>query len=679
MNCRIIITLLSFCIFYGVNAQQSDYAYTAIDFTKVKLTDSFWLPRIQTNRLVTIPASFERCESTGRIKNFVMAAEKKGKFCTTFPFDDTDIYKTIEAASFSLANYSDKRLEAYVDSLIVLIEKAQESDGYLYTARTINPAQPHSWAGLQRWEKERELSHELYNAGHLYEAAVAHYLATKKTSLLNIAIKNANLVCSVFGEGKMIVAPGHQIVEMGLIKLFRVTNQIKYLETARFFIESRGKYTYDVKSKDPWKNGAYWQDHLPVIQQKEAVGHAVRAGYLYAAMADIAALCNDTAISKAIDAIWNNVVEKKIYVQGGLGAIASGERFGDNYELPNASAYNETCAAIAGVYWNQRMFLLHGQSKYIDVLEKILYNGLIAGVGLDGKSFFYTNAMQVKNYHTINGTANGFTDGKVEVTRSGWFDCSCCPTNITRFLPSLAGYLYAQKNESIYANLFANSVAFFNIAGKSLQIQQQNNYPWQGNLLFTMQTKNPLWFKLHIRIPGWAVQQAIPSQLYQFQQKDSTAIVCKVNGKMVTINVENGYAIIERKWMNNDTVELVLPMPVHTISCNNLVRDNIGKVALQRGPLVYCAEWVDNNGKTSNIILPSSTSFSTAFEKNVLNGIQTIQAIVPVINISDKGDAINTKQQIFKAIPYYAWANRGKGEMMIWFPQTIKNIDIISK
>ncbi|RYF97299.1 MAG: glycoside hydrolase family 127 protein, partial [Chitinophagaceae bacterium] len=442
-KCCIVIAVMMTATAF---AQQKDYAVQAVDFTKVKLNDKFWLPRIETNRLVTIPASFERCESTGRVKNFVMAAEKSGKFCTRYPFDDTDIYKTIEGASFSLALYPDAKLEKYIDSLVTLIAKAQEPDGYLYTARTIDPVNVGPWVGLQRWEKERELSHELYNAGHLYEAAAAHFLATKKRNLLDIALKNADLVCSVFGPGKRLVAPGHQIVEMGLVKLYRLTGKKEYLSTAKFFIEARGHYTgYDNKSNDPWKNGAYWQDDKRVVLQQEAVGHAVRAGYLYAAVADVAALTGDDSLLNAIDKIWENVVDKKMYVQGGVGAIGSGERYGADYELPNETAYNETCAAISNVYWNQRMFLLHGHAKYIDVLERILYNGLISGIGLDGKSFFYTNAMQIKN---------GLSHQDMEAARSGWFECSCCPTNLTRLIPSVPGYVYGQKDDNVYVNLF---------------------------------------------------------------------------------------------------------------------------------------------------------------------------------------------------------------------------------
>ncbi len=662
--------LLSLLILSGVVlAQPKDYPVQAVDFTKVKLNDKFWLPRIETNRTVTIPASFERCENTGRVKNFVMAAEKKGKFCTVFPFDDTDIYKTIEGASFSLAVHPDPKLEGYVDSLITLVAKAQEPDGYLYTARTIDPANPHAWAGMLRWEKERELSHELYNAGHLYEAAAAHFLATKKRNLLDIALKNADLVCSVFGPGKMHVAPGHEIVEMGLVKLYRLTGKQEYLSTAKFFVDERGHYTgYDKKNTDPWKNGAYWQDDKRVVDQDEAVGHAVRAGYLYAAVADVAALTGDDSLLKAIDKIWTNVVEKKLYVQGGAGAIGSGERYGANYELPNATAYNETCAAISNVYWNHRMFLLHGDSKYIDVLEKILYNGLISGIGLDGKSFFYTNAMQIKT---------GLAHKDMEPARSGWFECSCCPTNLTRLIPSVPGYMYAQKDDNLFVNLFISGSADVTMGKKQINIIQQNNYPWDGALSFTVNPSSSLPFNLLVRIPGWVQNIAMPSTLYKFENNSAATATIKVNGQPFTYNIQNGYAVINRTWKKNDKVEVLLPMEVRTVTSNENVKDDIGKVAIQRGPLMYCAEWADNNGKTSNFILPAGTVFNNEFNANLLNGVMVLKAEVPAVVI--EGNNISTKKQSFTAIPYYSWANRGKGEMNVWFPRDVKDVEILTK
>jgi uncharacterized protein len=658
-------------ISFSAAAQKRDYAITGVPFTSVKLTDNFWLPRIKTNHEVTIPASFERCESTGRIRNFEMAAMKQGKFCTIYPFDDTDIYKTIEGASFSLSLNPDKKLEIYIDSLIDKIANAQEPDGYLYTARTINPLEPHKWAGRERWEKERELSHELYNSGHLYEAAVAHYQATGKRNLLSIALKNADLVCSVFGPDKKHVAPGHEVVEMGLVKLYRLTGKKEYLQTAKYFIEERGHFNgYDSTSKDPFKNGAYWQDHKPLVEQDEAIGHAVRAGYLYAAVADVAALTGDQRFLSAIDKIWNNVVEKKIYLQGGVGAVGDGERFGNNYELPNSTAYNETCAAIANVYWNFRMFQLHGDAKYMDILEKSLYNALLSGVGMDGKSFFYTNAMEIKK---------SFLHSDMEAERSGWFPCSCCPTNVTRLIPSVPGYMYGATDDAIYVNLFAASTADIPLKGKDIRIVQENNYPWDGGLTFRIDPKNPAMFKLMIRIPGWAQNKAMPSDLYSFQTPSQNPIPIIVNGKATAYTIENGYAVVSRTWKKGDVAKMTLPMEVKRVVSNSKVENNVGKVALQRGPLVYCAEWPDNFGQTSNLVLPASASFVTAYRDDLLSGVTVLKGHAIAISVDEGKNSVSTTSQPFTAIPYYAWAHRGKGEMIIWIPEKISGIEILSK
>ena len=658
-----ILIMVSSLLATSVYAQ--DYKVVPVPFTKVKLTDKFWLPRIKTNHEVTIPTSFERCESTGRVKNFEMAAAKSGAFCTVFPFDDTDIYKTIEGASFSMSLYPDPKMDAYIDGLITKVAAAQEPDGYLYTARTIDPAHPHKWSGMQRWERERELSHELYNSGHLFEAAAAHYQATGKKNLLDIALKNADLVCATFGHDKQHVAPGHEVVEMGLVKLYRITGKKEYLETAKYFIEERGHYAgYDPKSKDPWKNGAYWQDHTPVVEQDEAVGHAVRAGYLYAAVADVAALTGDEAFVNAIDKIWDNVAGKKLYVQGGIGAIGDGERFGANYELPNSTAYNETCAAIANVYWNQRMFQLHGDAKYVDVLERSLYNGLISGVGMDGKSFFYTNAMEIRN---------NFKHHDQERTRSGWFPCSCCPTNVTRLVPSIPGYMYATKDDMVYVNLFANSTATVN----NIELVQENNYPWDGNLAFKVNSKST--FRMAIRIPGWARGEVLSSDLYSFENKNVNKVPITVNGKAIEYTMDKGYAVISRTWKKGDVVNVSLPMDVQKITSNPKVENNIGRVALERGPLVYCAEWPDNNGLVSNILLSPDATFQAEFKPELLNGVTTLKSTAEAITIDPNTNAVSSKTQPLVLIPYYSWAHRGEGEMMVWLPQHISSIDIISK
>jgi hypothetical protein len=637
------------CLLYGgaIEAQTKDYPIQPVAFTQVRLTDAFWSPRIELNRTVTIPASFARCESTGRVSNFVMAAARKGRFCTKFPFDDTDIYKTIEGASYSLAVHPDPVLSAYVDALIDTVARAQEPDGYLYTARTIDSLHPHPWSGPDRWVKEHELSHELYNSGHMFEAASAHYLATGQRNFLDVALKNADLLVRTFGPGKRGVAPGHEIVEMGLVRLYRITGKKEYLDLAKFFIDQRGHRTYDTKSTDEWKNGEYWQDDKPVTDQEEAEGHAVRAMYLYSGMADVAALTGDKEYIEAIDRIWNNMVGKKIYVQGGIGAVGSGERFGADYELPNATAYNETCAAIGDVFWNQRMFLLHGDAKYIDLLEKVLYNGLLSGVGLDGKSFFYTNAMQV---------TDGFNHPDLERERSGWFECSCCPTNMLRLLPSLPGYIYAQKGHDLYINLFIPDTAKLMIDGKALTVVQENDYPWKGALSFTLLPEVSRSMGLRIRVPGWARGEAIPDGLYTFERhKEAGAAagkpVIRVNGVATAYTMENGYAVLNRVWKKGDKVTMALPMPVQEVQASAKVPEDAGKVAVQRGPMIYCTEWKDNGGKVSNLVLPEKDNLATKYRPDLLGGVMTLNGAGMTL------------------IPYYAWANRGKGEMTVWIKE----------
>jgi uncharacterized protein len=666
---RTILFILLLMQAINLPAQQKDYPISAVNFSTVRLMDNFWLPRIRTNHTVTIPASFERCETTGRVRNFEMAAARSGKFCTTYPFDDTDIYKTIEGASYSLRLFPDKKLDSYIDSLIIKVSRAQEPDGYLFTARTIDPKNPPAWVGLQRWEKERELSHELYNAGHLYEAAVAHYQSTGKRSLLDIAIRNADLVCSVFGPGKMLVAPGHEVVEMGLVKMYQVTGKPEYLQTAKFFIDARGQYKgYDPKSKDGWKNGSYWQDHKPVIEQKEAVGHAVRAGYLYSGMADVAAITGDKQYLAAIDSIWHNVAGKKLYVQGSIGAAGDGERFGENYELPNSTAYNETCAAIANVYWNHRMFLLHGDAKYIDVLERSLYNGLLSGIGLDGKSFFYSNAMQVSNHHSHKD---------LERKRSGWFECSCCPTNLTRLLPSIPGYVYAQKNDSIYINLFVSSSVALNVRNKQVDVAQQTNYPWDGAMKFTVSPKSPMAMAVLVRMPGWVHHRPVPSDLYTVAGDSAIKLIILVNGREVDYSIEKGYAVIKRQWKKGDVIEMTLPMDVKRVSAHPNIVETRGRIALQRGPLVYCVEGIDNNGKTFNVIAPENASFVAEHVPSLLNGVTVLKSELPTIWVDGSGQNITTQKKTVTAIPYYAWANRGESEMIIWLPQRVTDVELL--
>ncbi len=654
--------ILANSVCYGQSSGPArDYPIQPVGFTQVRLTDAFWSPRIEKNRTVTIPASFARCESTGRVSNFVMAAHRQGKFCTKFPFDDTDIYKTIEGASYSLAVHPDPELSAYVDRLIDTVARAQEPDGYLYTARTIDSLHPHPWSGMDRWIEEHNMSHELYNSGHLFEAASAHYLATGQRNLLDVALKNADLLVRTFGPGRLWVAHGHEIVEMGLVRLYRITGKREYLDLAKFFIEARGHRQYDTASSNEFKNGQYWQDDKPVVDQDEAEGHAVRAMYLYSGMADVAALTGDKAFVDAIDRIWDDMSAKKVYVQGSIGAVPDGERFGKDYELPNITAYNETCAAIGEVFWNERMFLLHGDSRYIDLLEKVLYNGMLSGVGLDGKSFFYTNAMQV---------IDGVTHPALEAQRSGWFECSCCPTNMLRLLPSLPGYVYAQKGRELFINLFVSDSARLTLDGHVLQVVQKNNYPWDGRMSFTILPEEELSFALKLRIPGWARGEAIPGGLYHYEGGGASAgspgaasaglpagasaftpVVVRVNGVEVSYRMDKGYAVVDRPWKKGDKVTMELPMRIQRVVASGKLPEDSGKVAIQRGPLIYCAEGVDNSGKLSALTLPKSQRLTAAFHPQVLDGVEMLEGRV-------------------KLIPYYAWANRGKSEMTVWINES---------
>lgn len=638
----ILFLLLFFSCTEKVRQKQdtADYAISGIPFNEVKINDKFWLPRIEINRTVTIPSSFKKCEETGRIENFVKAAKKEGKFGTDFPFDDTDIYKIIEGASYSMAVHPDPKLDYYVDSLITIIGNAQESDGYLYTARTIDPEHPHPWSGKERWVNESQMSHELYNSGHLFEAAAAHYQATGKWNFLDIALKNADLLTQVFGPGKRNDAPGHEIVEMGLVKLYRITGEKKYLVLAKFFIDCRGK------KPDPQRT--YFQDDKPVIDQTVAEGHAVRAGYLYSGVADVAALTGDTAYLKAIDKIWNNMVSKKYYITGGVGARHQGEAFGDDYELPNLTAYNETCAAIANVYWNYRMFLLHGDAKYFDVVERTLYNGLISGVSLDGKTFFYPNPLECDLQYKFN---SGET-----LTRQPWFDCSCCPTNLCRFMPSVPGYIYAGSPRKIFVNLFIQSSSEINMAGTPVTISQETNYPWDGNIHIRVSPGKESVFSVCLRIPGWAENRPVPSDLYSFENAGQTPVNIKINGEQVKIKEENGYAVLSRTWEKGDEIEYTLPMDIHRVKANEKVKDDQNKVALERGPIVYCVEGADNP-EIDQLSISGNMLFSSSFEPELLGGVE-------VINGKD-----NTSGEQFRAIPYFAWDNRGKNKMKVWLPE----------
>lgn len=646
---QLAAALIFFCAAANAAPPARDYPVKPVPFTAVHLNDVFWAPRIETNRVVTIPFAFEQCEKSGRMDNFVRAAaalrgELTDKKIPPYPFDDTDPYKVLEGASYALAVQPDPKLRAYLDDLIDKIGKAQEPDGYLYTARTINPDHPHAWSGKERWLRDPDESHELYNAGHLFEAAAAHYQATGERNLLDIAIKEANLLCNTFGpETNKLnhVWPGHEIVEMGLAKLYRVTGDERYLDLAKFFLDVRGPGGDD-----------YHQSRVKPINQTEAIGHAVRAGYLYSGMADVAALTGDERYLHAIDAIWGNAVGKKLYLTGGIGARGAGEAFGANYELPNLSAYCETCAAVANDFWNLRLFLLHADAKYVDVMERTLYNGLLSGVSLDGKSFFYPNPLESDGQHR----------------RSPWFGVACCPGNMTRFLASVPGYVYAQQGDTLYVNLFAGGAADIKLDdGRSLKITQETRYPWDGDVKMTVTPDRPGKFTINVRIPGWARNEAVPGDLYKFLDEVKTPPTLKVNGRKVALKLEKGYASLNRSWKSGDVIELNLPMPVRRVLANEHVAEDAGKVALQRGPLVYCVEWPDvKDGHVVNLLLPDSGPLAAEFRPDLLNGVEVLRGSAASLRYADARKSLARDDVPLTAIPYFAWANRGRGEMAVW-------------
>lgn len=653
---RLAMFLLSLAALARATAADAtaDYPIRPVPFTAVRVTDAFWAPRLETNRRVTIPYDFAKCEETGRIDNFAKAGGlMPGKFRGIF-YDDSDVFKVIEGASYSLALHPDPQLDKYLDGLIAKIAAAQEGDGYLYTARTIDPAHAPAGSGPQRWSNLK-FSHELYNVGHLYEAAVAHHLATGKRTLLDVATKNADLIVATFAPGKLRAVPGHQEIEIGLCKLYRVTGERKYLDQAKFFLDERGR------ADGHELYGAYAQDHVPVVEQTEAVGHAVRAAYMYSGMADVAALSGDPSYIAAIDRLWDDVTRRKLYLTGGLGARREGEAFGAAYELPNREAYAETCAAIAGALWNQRMFLLHGEAKYVDVLERMIYNGFLAGVGLSGDRFFYPNPLECDGRMKFN---HG------DLARQPWFDCACCPVNDARFLPSIVGCIYAvgERQERLYVNLYVGSRAEIELAAGPVTIEQTTDYPWRGDVKVTLSMQQKQHFSLCLRIPGWAQGRPVPSDLYGYAPlAPPPQFVIRVNGDAVPPVLERGYATLTRIWKSGDTIELELPMPVRVVSAHDQVAANHQRVAFERGPLVYCAEGVDHSGSALDLVVAPVPSLEVERRGELLGGVSVLRGRAQRVSRAADG-AIATSPVELTLVPYYAWCHRGPTEMAVWLP-----------
>ncbi|MBN2560801.1 MAG: glycoside hydrolase family 127 protein [Phycisphaerae bacterium] len=648
---QIAVCVLMSCRIGAAN----DYPIRPVPFTDVEIVAGFWGPRLETNRITTVWSNFRKCEETGRLSNFAKAGGRvAGGFEGIF-FNDSDVFKVIEGASYTLAQHHDPKLDSYLDALIADIAAAQEDNGYLYTARTVNdPA--YDYPGKQgRWT-DLAHGHELYNVGHLYEGAVAHYQATGKRTLLAVALKNADLIHRVFGlgPGQRVDVPGHEEIEIGLVKLYRVTGEQRYLDLAKFFIDMRGR-----KDRRKQLYGEYCQDHLPVAEQAEAVGHAVRAGYLYSGVADVAALTGDDRYVTALDRIWENTVSKKLYLTGGIGARRSGEAFGDDYELPNRTAYNETCAAIANALWNHRMFLLHGDAKYIDVLERVMYNGFLVGVSLKGDTFFYPNPLACDGHYAFN-------HGHLE--RSAWFGCSCCPVNVVRFMPSIAGMVYAQRKQVGYVNLYIAGSGKLGLDGTTVRLTQRTDYPWNGDVKIVVEPQRPTDFELRLRIPGWARGRPVPSDLYRYLDGDGDAPTLRVNGEPVALTMESGFAVLRRGWSPGDAIDLHLPMPVRRVLCKEDVQANRGRVALERGPIVYCIEGADHDGHVLNVALPDNAAIRPEMRSDLLGGITVLRGNGQAVGSNENGRRVVRAIEL-TAIPYYAWCHRGANEMAVWLPR----------
>ncbi|MCX7866648.1 glycoside hydrolase family 127 protein [Limisphaera sp. VF-2] len=634
---------------------RADYPVQPVAFPQVELTGGLLAARQATNRLVTLPFALEQLETSGRLKNFDLAAEVMRRRAagetnfqirppTEFPFDDSDVYKAIEGASYCLTLHPDPALAERLEGMIRRIAAAQEPDGYLYTWRTMHPDQPaHQWIGRERWVKDPELSHELYNLGHLFEAGVAHYQATGSRSLLDVCLKSAELLWRDFGDGEPRIAPGHQVIEMGLAKLYRVTGDRRWLTLARFFLDCRGR-----------GGSTYSQDHEPVIRQTRAVGHAVRANYLYSGMADVAALGSEPAYWQAVTRIWDDVVGTKLHVTGGCGARASGEAYGDPYELPHR-CYNETCAAVAFLFWSHRMFLMTGEGRYMDAFERTLYNGALSGVSLSGNRFFYPNPLE--------------SDGTYG--RSPWFGCACCPPNIFRLLASLGGYFYAVRGDELFVNLYGAGRMQTTLAGTPLKLEQSTDYPWEGTVRIRLQPERETTFTLCLRIPGWVRGQPLPSDLYRYDDPTPAPWRVRVNGGVQSAPLEQGYVRLRRTWRPGDEVVLELPMVVRRLAGHPNIAATRGQVALERGPIVYAFEGLDNEGRVFDIVLPQTARIEARFRPDLLGGVTVLEirdAQRAVRSASGQRTSVPAR---LTAIPYATWANRELSPMTVWVAREV--------
>lgn len=634
-------------------AQQGLVKMTPVNFAQVQINDAFWSPRISTVSNVTIPVCINQTEVvTPRIRNFEKVARKQGEKHEGIYFDDSDVYKALEAIAYSLKNHPDPKLEAKADEWIDKIAAAQQPDGYLNTYYTLN--------GLdKRWTDMEK--HEDYCAGHLFEAAVAYYNTTGKRKLLDVATRFADHIDATFRQKNVHWVSGHEEIELALVKLYKTTGNVKYLDLADWYLQQRGHgYGKGAIWTNKHMGEKYCQDDVPVKDQREIEGHAVRAMYLYTGAADVGTAKNDPGYFKAMNAVWEDVVFRNMYLTGGIGSSGHNEGFTTDYDLPNSDAYCETCASVGMVIWNERMNMLTGDSKYVDVLEKSLYNGALDGLSLKGDHFFYGNPLASNNNYQ----------------RSEWFGTACCPSNIARLVESLGNYIYASAANDIWVNLFVGSNTTIQLKGGKVEVKQQTGYPWNGNVNLTLNPSSGGNFPLHIRIPGWAKNEAAPGTTYRYVNNSDSTITLTVNGKPAKFTMERGYAVIRNNWKKGDVVALNLPMPVRTVQATDSIKADRNKVALQRGPLIYCVEQLQSAGLGQTYLIPDNATFTTAFDQNTLNGIVAIKAKVSSLQPTADGKGVESKEAEMTAIPYFSWANRGQSRMDVWLPTKIEAVRV---
>lgn len=642
----IFLILQSGIIFAQQDVKQKEYPIKHNHFSAVKISDSFWSNRLCVNEQVTIPDVIDKCETSGRIQNFAVTAGLiPGKFIGGASWDDSDVFKTLEGAAHQYAATKNEKLLQRMDSIIALVAAAQEPDGYLVTAMQINKEKNLPWNIRSPRFSYMIWSHELYNFGHLYEGAVAHYRATGKRTFLDVAIKNADLLVQTFltGDSLNTSVDGHPELKIGLVKLWQITGKEEYLALAKRMMELRGNSSAHplMLSYDEGRNPHFFMDYLPIKQYDKAYGHAVRALYLYSSMTDLGVYLNDREYIDALDKVWNNMVTKKMYITGGVGSRHKGEAFGEDYELPNATAYCETCSSIANILWQDRMFCSQGDAKYINVLERILYNSFLAGLSLSGKEYNYVNPLESDGEYKYNKGANA---------RQPWFETSCCPTNISRFLPQLSSMIYAYNKNDIYVNLFVGSKTSIPLKKGNVKIEQKTSYPWQGDIVLSINPENKSHFAIHVRIPSWIGETPMPAgDIYRYADSNSKNYILSVNGKNVSCTQKKGYAIIEREWVKGDKISLNLMMNTRLVSSNSIIENYRNKAVVERGPIVYCIEQWDNSQMDSTE-LNIAKQFYYSYDASLLGGIGTL------------------KNENLFLIPYYSWGNRGANKMKVWIP-----------